>query len=153
MWLVVFVASMAVPQASHAADFRAETIVALERAALDRWGKGDPRGYLETYAEDVTYFDPTREARVDGLNAMKELLAPLTGKIKVDHYEMVRPKVQRLGDVAVPSYNLVSYGKRPDGASVVVRWNSTAVYARTRGRFKILHSHWSFTKPELRSGS
>lgn len=41
-----------------AADFKPETIIALERAALDRWGKGDPKGFLETYAPDVTYFDP-----------------------------------------------------------------------------------------------
>jgi len=45
-------------------------IVALERAALDRWGKGDPQGYLETYADEVTYFDPVAATRIDGLEAM-----------------------------------------------------------------------------------
>jgi ketosteroid isomerase-like protein len=35
-------------------------IVMLERAALDRWGNGDPSGFLELYATDVTYFDPAR---------------------------------------------------------------------------------------------
>src|SRR5262249_45773212 len=55
-------------------DLQPETIIALERAALDRWGNGDPHGYLEAYSPDVTYFDPSREKRVDGLGAMKELL-------------------------------------------------------------------------------
>ena len=31
----------------------AKEIIALERAALDRWGKGDPDGYLEVNAADV----------------------------------------------------------------------------------------------------
>jgi hypothetical protein len=30
-------------------------LLALERAALDRWGNGDPS---ELYATDITYFDP-----------------------------------------------------------------------------------------------
>src|SRR5690242_20040803 len=86
---------------ARAQEFKAETIIALERAALDRWGKGDPQGYLETYAADVTYFDPTRDRRVDGIEAMKELLVPVTGKIRIDRYEMLNPKVQRHGDAAV----------------------------------------------------
>src|SRR5713101_3161098 len=34
----------------------AEHIVELERAALDRWGRGDPNGFLEVSALDVSYF-------------------------------------------------------------------------------------------------
>ncbi len=32
-------------------------ILSMERAALDRWGKGDPSGYLELSSPDVVYFD------------------------------------------------------------------------------------------------
>ncbi len=133
----------------RADDFKPEAIIALERAALDRWGSGDPQGFLGAYAPDVTYFAPGGGRRVDGLEAMKELLIPITGKIKVDHYEMIGPKVQRMGDVAVLSYNLVSHAKRPNGA-VIVFWNSTAVYGRIGGEWKIIHSHWSYTKPEAK---
>src|SRR5690348_1189131 len=38
----------------------AETIIAMERAALDRWAKGDPQGFFEIMASDQTYFDPRR---------------------------------------------------------------------------------------------
>jgi len=133
-----------------AEDFKPETIIALERSALDRWGKGDPQGYLQTYAEDVSYFDPTLERRVDGLGAMKDLLMPITGKIKIDRYEMIGPKVQHRGDVAVLSYQVVNYGRRPNGGSVIGRWNSTAVYGRVEGKWKIIRSHFSYTKPELK---
>lgn len=124
-----------------------ETIIALERGALDRWGKGDPQGYLELYAPEITYFDPTQERRVDGAAAMRKRLAPFTGKIRIDRYEMVAPKVQQRGDVAVLTYNLISHARRPTGDTVTVRWNSTAVYARSQGKWSIIHSHWSFTKP------
>src|SRR5262249_49065766 len=129
----------------------ADPIVALERGALDRWGKGDPGGYLEIMAPEVTYFDPFQPARVDGLEAMKALLAPLNGKIRVDRYEMIRPNVQRHGDVALLTFNLVSYQKQPDGTEkAAARWNSTETYARIGGAWRLIHSHWSFLQPELK---
>jgi ketosteroid isomerase-like protein len=80
---------------------------------------------------------------------MKDFLTPFTGKIKIDHYEMIGPKVQHRGEVAVLTYNLLSHVKLPDGEPVVVRWNSTAVYAQLQGKWKSIHSHWSYTKPDL----
>ena len=51
-----------------------DTLIAQERAALDRWGKGDPGGYLSIYDPEITYFDPARETRADGLPALQALL-------------------------------------------------------------------------------
>ena len=145
--LVLAATFMPAPHFPAARDAQSDTIISLERAALDRWGKGDPQGYLDTYAPDVTYFDPMQEKRVDGRAALKELYGPLTGKISIDHYEMIGTKVQRHGDVAVLTFNLVSHAKRPTGEPLIVRWNSTEVYARSQGRWRIIHSHWSFTRP------
>lgn len=92
------VTALAAGLAACTAGYTAQdSIIAAERAALDRWGKGDPQGYLETYAPEITYFDPMQERRIDGIDAMRKLLFPLTGKIKVDRYEMIGPKVQRYG--------------------------------------------------------
>ena len=132
------------------APFDPNTIIALEKTALDRWGKGDPQGYLETYAPEITYFDPAREKRADGIQAMKDYLAPLTGKIKIDHYEMVDTKVQHLGDVAVLSYQLMSHAVLPNGSPLTVRWNSTKVYGLFDGKWKLFHDHWSFIQPQLK---
>jgi ketosteroid isomerase-like protein len=125
-----------------------EEIIALERAALDRWGKGDPQGYIELFAPEITYFDPFTERRVNGAEAMKAYLAPITGKVNVDRFDMIEPKVQRHGDVAVLSFNLLSYG--PQNV-VLARWNSTEVYGLIEGRWRIVHNHWSFTQPELKT--
>jgi len=127
-----------------------DQIIAMERAALDRWGRGDPRGYLEIMGSEVTYFDPSQDKRVDGLGAMEALLVPLTGTIKIDRYEMIDPAVQRHGDVALLTFNLVSYQMSPEGVeSAVARWNSTETYAVIDGRWRIIHSHWSYIRPEF----
>jgi ketosteroid isomerase-like protein len=131
--------------ATGAADADVTAIVSLERGALDRWGTGDPKGFLEIYGPEITYFDVATERRIDGHAAMEKYLLPLTGKIKVSSYEMIGTKVQRQGDVAVLTYNLRSEAVKPDGKPVTVRWNSTSVYARTAGAWKVVHSHWSLT--------
>jgi ketosteroid isomerase-like protein len=127
-----------------------ETIIAIERTALDRWGRGDPQGYLELFAPDVTYFDPFQERRLDGIAEMTNLLLPITGQIKIDRYDMLNPLVQQYGEIAMLTFNLISYGKSPeDGEKVLARWNSTEAYKGIDGTWKIVHSHWSLTKPDL----
>jgi ketosteroid isomerase-like protein len=146
----IAVSAFALSCRREADAYSPEKIIGLERAALDRWGNGDPKGYLELYSSDITYFDPTREKRVDGLEAMTQFLIPLTGKIKFDRYEMRNPKVERDGETATLSYNLITYGRLPDGTERSVKWNSTEVFRETNGVWKIVHSHWSFTTPELK---
>ena len=131
-----------------------EELVALERSALDRWIKFDPQGYLDLQAPEVTYFDPFTESRVDGLDAMQVRVAPMKNMkppFTDPRYEMINPKVQCHGEVALLTFNLVNYGKLPDGPErILSRWNSTEVYSRIGGAWKIIHSHWSFIQPEVK---
>lgn len=118
----------------------AETIMALERAALERWGRGDPEGFLELSAADVVYFDPYVERRVDGREALRARYATIRGKIRVDRFEMLNPKVQVCGEAAVLTFNHVSH--IDDRA---VRWNCTEVFRRKGASWEIIQSHWSYT--------
>ena len=128
-------------------DSVAATILSLERGALDRWGRGDVEGYLEIYADDVSYFDPVTAARIDGLPAAQEYLRPWAGKIRVPRYEILNPQVVADGNLAVLSYNLVNYTHAADGSEVIEScWNSTQVYRQTGDQWRIVHVHWSFTK-------
>ncbi len=116
-------------------------IISMECAALDRWIHGDPSGFLEICAQDVVYFDPYREKRIDGLEALTALYQELRGKILLDRYELLNPLVQVIGDAAVLTFNYVSYiGKNED------RWNCTEVYRRNGDRWQIIQTHWSYTK-------
>ena len=135
----------------RAGAFDPATIIAMERGALDRWGNGDPQGYLDIMAPEITYFDPLQDKRIDGLAAMRTMLAPITGKVSVSRYDMIEPQVQHHGDVALLTFNLISYQRQPDGGErAAARWNSTETYARVDGQWRIIHSHWSFIRPELK---
>ena len=125
----------------------ADQIVALERAALNRWGNGDPGGFLDVYAPGVTYFDPLTPARVDGHAAMIEYYRPYGGTIDIPRFEMLNPQVVVDGNMALLTYNLVNFIRDAAGGEAVgSRWNSTTVYQRQRGAWKAIHSHWSFTR-------
>ena len=125
-------------------------IIALERGALDRWGKGDPQGFLSIMASELTYFDPTAAKRIDGQDALRKHFAPFWGKISIERAEIIDPKVQRSGDLAVLTFNLNDYGAQlAGGPKTTARWNSTEVYQRIKGSWKIVHSHWSYIKPEV----
>ena len=51
------------------------------------------------------------------------------------------------------TFNLVDYGAQiNDGPKTTARWNSTEVYQRLNGSWKIVHSHWSYVKPVLKEG-
>jgi ketosteroid isomerase-like protein len=119
----------------------AEHIISLERSALDRWIRADPDGYLSLYARDATYFDPFREKRVDGLDELNARMAAMRGvtlPFTEPRYDMINPVVQVQGNIAVLTFNLV-----------LARWNATEVYREADGAWRIIHTHWSFTQPQL----
>ena len=118
-----------------------EEIIAMEKAALKRWGSGDPSGFLDISAPDVVYFDPYVPRRVDGLAALTECYRPIWGKIFFDRFELLNPVVQRSGDMAVLTFNYVSYTEEEAN-----RWNCTEVYRRRDGQWKIIQTHWSYTE-------
>jgi ketosteroid isomerase-like protein len=118
------------------------TIIAMEVAALERWNNGDPSGFLEISDEDVVYFDPMTEMRIDGLENLTELYESIRGKIFVDKYKIHNPKVQWLDRMAVLTYNLESYIENR-----VIKWNCTEVYQLAKdNKWRIIQTHWSLTK-------
>jgi hypothetical protein len=116
-------------------------IIAMEKAALTRWGNGDPSGFLEISAPDVVYFNPYLAQRLDGLDALTEDYEALRGTIFFDRFELLNPLVQFVDDMAVLTFNYVSFkGDKSD------LWNCTEVYRQDQGIWKIIQSHWSYTE-------
>ncbi len=124
-----------------------EEIVALETRALERWCKGDPSGFLEISAADVVYFDPFVDKRVDGLGALTRYYEALRGQVSADSFELLRPRVQSVGPMAVLTFNFESVG-----AGGRMRWNCTEVYRHDPDGWRIVQTHWSLTKPRLAGG-
>jgi hypothetical protein len=117
-------------------------ILALERAALDRWGRGDPNGFAEISEADVVYFDPFQERRLDGREALTAYYEKIRGKVHIDRDEIIGPKVQVIGEAAVLTFNYVSFS-----GAAEMRWNCTEVYRRTGEDWRIIQTHWSLTQP------
>jgi ketosteroid isomerase-like protein len=123
-----------------------ETIISLEKSALEKWNQGDPSGYIDLSANDVVYFDPFTEQRLDGIEILKKYLEPIKGLAHVSKYEMLNPKVHAVSEMAVLTFNLFSY----EGDNVY-KWNCTEVYRFEKsGQWKIIQTHWSFIRPDLK---
>lgn len=130
-------------------DGVAGELLALEKAAMERWRKGDPWGFTDISAPEVTYFDTGTPKRLEGLEALKAEYAKRVGKIHYDVMEFIDPKIQVHGETAVLSYRFFSTVVNPDG-SVASRtpWNCTEVFFKIDGKWKIIHTHWSFINGE-----
>jgi ketosteroid isomerase-like protein len=116
----------------------ARELVALERQAMDGWAKGNPDPLLAISDPDITYFHVMTEKRLDGLAAVKALYEGFRGASLFDSYDLVDPKVQASGDVAVLTYVFV----RRIGEATS-RWNATQVYQKKKDGWRVIHSHWS----------
>jgi ketosteroid isomerase-like protein len=109
---------------------------------MDRWCKGDPSGYIDIFASDVTVLDARTERTLSGINEVMAYYEPIRGKVSIPRYEFVRLRVQLVGDAAILTYNFVSCS---ESNQVMSRWNFTQVYRRADPTWKVFHSHASYT--------
>lgn len=116
-----------------------------ERQAMERWRKGDPDGFLNLSAEDVTYFDPGTPARINGRDALRIEYAPRRGQVAFDVMDFIAPQVQVCGNMAVLFYRFLTTNLEADGSIAQrIPWNCTEVYEHRSNQWKILHTHWSY---------
>lgn len=124
-------------------------LMALESAAMERWRKGDPWGFIAISAPEVTYFDTGTPQRINGREALSAEYAKREGKIYYDVMDFINPMVRVVGDMAVLSYRFLSTWLKADGSiSHRTPWNCSEVYVRTDGQWRIVHNHWSFIRGE-----
>lgn len=127
--------------------FIEQTILSLEKAAMERWRNGDPMGFVEISAEDISYVDPGLTKPIIGLEEYKIYMKQLEGKIHYQKSEFIDPKVVMACDAALLSYNYRSSQLTSDGkVTSQTPWNATEVYFKREGEWKIVHNHWSFIK-------
>lgn len=128
---------------SNKEDIKA-TIIALEKQALELWNTGNPDGFIKLSSDDIVYFDPAFENKLEGKKALEEYYNGMRGKIKIDSYQMIKPIVQLSSDTAVLLYD---YEAHRDGQ--VFKMHCTEVYKHTSSnQWKIIHTHWSFILPK-----
>lgn len=126
-----------------------EIIMSLENGAMERWRRGDPLGWAEISAEEITYIDPGLTKPIEGLEAYKDYLKQFEGKIDYQISEFIDPKIKRYGDLAVLTYNYRDAQTGENGSIIDQSvWNTTEVYCLMGGKWKIVHTHWSYINGE-----
>jgi ketosteroid isomerase-like protein len=126
-----------------------QEVLELERSLNERWSVGDSRGYLDNYHEDISYFDPALERLLVGRDAVVEHIQKLYKNPHIVRSEYLNPDViaSDAGDLAVLSYNLRTYVAAENGGEKLLRaWNTTEVYRRIAGAWRIVHSNWAITQ-------
>jgi ketosteroid isomerase-like protein len=118
------------------------TIIAMERAALDQSDRFDAEGFLKISEPGVVYIDPALEQPIVGLENLRKYYKSFGAGGTPTPGEMLNAQVQVMGDTAVLTFNY----RRKDGKEP--RWNATEVYHRTKDGWRIVHTHWSYIKPQ-----
>lgn len=126
----------------------AHELIERERIVLDRWLAADTLAYAQRSDPDVVYFDTYAPQRIDGLDALTKHLSGIAtniramlearGKTRLDRHEMLRPRVQAFGEVALLTFDWVAY---IDADSQ--RWRATVLFRRQGDDWRMVHAHWS----------
>ena len=120
-----------------------QAILALERQALDRWSSGDPMGFAEMSADDITYYDDVAAStRIDGLEEFRSYLASIAESIPPHTYEILDPRVQVYGDIAISTLHY----QAKFGEELQSPWKATDVFRLSNGEWRLVHAHWSLVK-------
>ena len=117
-----------------------ETILTQSETALERWYRGDPFGYLDLMAEEMTYFSPFMNTIIDGKSANEAMIAPLAGQIHSPGFEVRDPKLQLGEDMAVITFNL---NELDEEGALNVGWKVTEVYRQVGDNWRTIHAHFS----------
>jgi ketosteroid isomerase-like protein len=123
----------------------AAEVMALARAqwAAEVAGKSVAEQSVAT-AEDYTEFNPDFPMRLEGKALANRLTeAQSSDGSKSLAADMVNPKVQVYGDTAVLTYNFVGIVRDKDGKTSPSAAKSTRVYARTGGKWMLVHANFA----------
>ena len=119
-----------------------QAILSLEKEAMERWCNGDPWGFAEISADDISYVAPDRTSPIIGLEEFKAYMRQLEGRIRYRGSEFIDPRVVVAGDAAVLSYNYRSSVIPPDGTveSQCPGRNTTGYWGRS---WRLSQRRWS----------
>jgi ketosteroid isomerase-like protein len=93
-------------------------------------------------ADDYTEFNPSYSTRIDGKTKSFTLSDASFSDATSIADEMLNPKVQVYGDVAILTYNFAGVTKDNDGKVTPSKAKSTRVYVKMNGDWKLVHANF-----------
>ena len=116
-------------------------ILAKERQANDQWSAGNPSGFSVNFADDISWFDDIgAQSRIEGRENMQNYFQSLEGKVPPHNYELVDPKVQLYGNVAILTFQ---YHSTMQNGEPGPPWKVTSVYHYNNSDWQVVHANWS----------
>lgn len=124
----------------------AQHIIALEKAALNKWFNGDTSGYNRLWSRrNFSYFDAVVTERIDSHEEIEKVLAAIEGKLFADSYDFKNPRVQFSDDMSMGVLTYQLYAKT---TLIDMAYNCIEVYHKEPdGQWHVVHSTWSFIRP------
>ncbi|MFI5823796.1 YybH family protein [Streptomyces rishiriensis] len=126
-----------------------KTIIELEKSFNERWSVGDNTGYLDAFADEVSYFDPILERLVVGRDNVIAWINSIYKNPHIVRSDYINPQVHVSdeGTFAVLAYNLHTFVLDENGEERQLRaWNACHGYRLIGDQWRIVHSHWAFSQ-------
>ena len=128
--------------AQAAAPSAEEEIIALTYKIWKAENDKDMATRNKYISDDYTEFNSDYATRIDGKTKNFTLSdANFSGGTSLAD-EMLNPKVQVYGDVAILTYNFAGVIKNNDGKVVTSKAKSTRVYVKMNGDWKLVHANF-----------
>ena len=126
------------------ADTAADVIAMAKAQWAAEMGRQSADAILKDVADDYTEFNPDVPTRLDGkAMALKATEAFNADPSRTVMAEMINPKVQVYGDVAILTYNYVGLIKDKDSKVTSINAKSTRVYAKMGGHCQLVHANFA----------
>lgn len=122
----------------------AEHLISLEKAALDKWFRGDVSGYRELWSKrSFSYFDAVSGDRIDDHATISKFLESIDGQLSAETYDFRNARIQLGKDMAVLTFQLFA-----DTNLIDMEYNCIEIYQKEPDeQWRVIHSTWSFIRP------
>jgi len=111
--------------------------------ANDRWAEGDPMGFVDVAADDITWMDDLGAATpVVGKEAVTAYLESFKGQVPPHQHELSDNLFQNYGDIVIVTYRYRgTFENVPQDP-----WKVTSVYRYADGDWLSVHENWTVVK-------
>ncbi|MEU6230923.1 nuclear transport factor 2 family protein [Streptomyces sp. NPDC047042] len=124
-----------------------ESLVEFEKSIQWQWSSGDPTGYMDALAEDVTYFDPLAEHLLVGREAVREHWKRIYADASITRQEYLNEVARPLSDDEVLlAFNFKTYQQDDNGEEkLFLSWDMSLIFRKTGGKWQVAHGHLSLS--------
>ncbi|MGI5372553.1 YybH family protein [Streptomyces iakyrus] len=124
-----------------------ESLVEFEKSIQWQWSSGDPTGYMDALAEDVTYFDPLAEHLLVGREAVREHWKRIYADANITRQEYLNEVARPLSDDEVLlAFKFKTYQQDDNREEkLFLSWDMSLIFRKTDGKWLMAHGHLSLS--------